>query len=128
MANYKIDPKLLLPYLPLKTELDLWNNTCYVSLVGFMFLNTKVKGFKIPFHTSFEEVNLRFYVRYKDNDKWKRGVVFIKEIVPKRALTFVANTIYGENYETMPMSHIWSKDTYNQVVEYKWKKSKVVLN
>ena len=51
MANYKIDPKLLLPYLPLKTELDLWNNTCYVSLVGFMFLNTKVKGFKIPCHT-----------------------------------------------------------------------------
>jgi uncharacterized protein YqjF (DUF2071 family) len=122
MANYKVDPKLLLPYLPLNTELDLWNNTCYVSLVGFMFLNTKVKGFKIPCHTSFEEVNLRFYVRYKDNDKWKRGVVFIKEIVPKRALTFVANTIYGENYETMPMSHIWSKDTYNQVIEYKWKK------
>ncbi len=48
MANYKIDPKLILPYLPLKTELNLWNNTCFVSLVGFMFLNTKVKGFKIP--------------------------------------------------------------------------------
>jgi uncharacterized protein YqjF (DUF2071 family) len=122
MVNYKVDPKLLLPYLPLKTELDFWNNTCYLSLVGFMFQNTKVKGFKIPFHTNFEEVNLRFYVRFKDNDKWKRGVVFIKEIVPKRALTFVANKVYGENYETMPMAHNWTIDSDKQVIEYKWQK------
>jgi len=120
MANYSIDPGILGKYLPHKTEIDLWNNTCYVSLVGFMFKDTKVKGLKIPFHTNFEEVNLRFYVRYKDNGKWKRGVVFVKEIVPKPALTFVANTIYRENYETMPMSHSWTLDD-NLTVEYKWK-------
>lgn len=94
MANYAVDKKILEPYLPYQTELDLWKDTCYVSLVGFMFLNTKIKGIKIPFHTHFEEVNLRFYVRYLQNGEWKRGVVFIKEIVPKAALTFVANTIY----------------------------------
>src|SRR6185436_6168258 len=107
MANYAIDSKLLAPLLPYKTELDLWNNTCYVSLVGFMFLNTRLKGIRIPFHSDFEEVNLRFYVRYKDEIKneWKRGVVFIKEIVPKPALTFVANSIYKEHYQTMPMKH-----------------------
>lgn len=105
MANYAVDPKLLAPYLPCKTEIDLLEGTCYVSLVGFMFLNTKLMGIKIPFHTHFEEVNLRFYVRYKDGDQWKRGVVFIKEIVPRPALTWVANTIYKENYETMPMEH-----------------------
>jgi uncharacterized protein YqjF (DUF2071 family) len=122
MANYSINKKVLEPYLPYKTELDLWNDICYVSLVGFMFLETKVKGFKIPFHINFEEVNLRFYVRYKDNGEWKRGVVFIKEIVPKPALTFVANTIYKEKYETMPMSHSWETDKGNLMVEYKWKK------
>ena len=88
MVNYCIDADILKPYIPYKTELDLWNNKCYISLVGFMFLNTKVKGLKIPFHTNFEEVNLRFYVKYKEDNIWKRGVVFIKEIVPKPALTF----------------------------------------
>jgi uncharacterized protein len=123
MANYSVDSKILTKYLPYKTELDVWNNTCFVSLVGFMFLNTKLKGIRIPFHSDFEEVNLRFYVRYKKNGMWKRGVVFIKEIVPKPALTFVANTIYKENYETMKMTHSWVNANDLITVEYKWKKT-----
>jgi uncharacterized protein YqjF (DUF2071 family) len=123
IVNYSVDKKLLDKYLPQKTEIDLWNDTCYVSLVGFMFKDTKVKGLKIPFHIDFEEVNLRFYVRHKDDGEWKRGVVFIKEIVPKRALTFIANTVYKENYETMPMSHSWTTSENNLTVEYKWKKN-----
>lgn len=121
MANYAVDPSLLKTYVPHKTELDLWNNTCYVSLVGFMFLNTKVLGMKIPFHVNFEEVNLRFYVRHKSGNEWKRGVVFIKEIVPKQALTFVANTLYGEHYQTLPMTHAWLEDNGKLSVEYRWK-------
>lgn len=121
MANYSVDPALLQRYLPYKTELDLWNDVCYVSLVGFMFINTRLLGFRIPFHSTFEEVNLRFYVRYKDVTGWKRGVVFIKEIVPKRALTFVANNIYKENYETMPMMHRWETDNHTLTIEYRWK-------
>lgn len=124
MANYVVDPELLASYLPNRTEIDLWKGTCYVSLVGFMFLNTRLMGFKIPFHTHFEEVNLRFYVRHKDGDQWKRGVVFIKEIVPRPALTFVANIVYKENYETMPMSHLWDGSDERQKVEYRWKKKR----
>jgi len=124
MANYAVDQKLLQDYLPNKTEIDLWNGTCYVSLVGFMFLNTAIKGIKIPFHTNFEEVNLRFYVRYNDKGEWKRGVVFIKEIVPRPALTFVANTIYKENYETMLMTHAWETKDNALSVEYGWKKKR----
>lgn len=124
MANYAVDSKILEKYLPWKTEIDLWNNTCYVSLVGFMFQNTKAKGLKIPFHVNFEEVNVRFYVRHNDNGEWKRGVVFIREIVPKPALTFVANTVYKENYETMPMKHSWAASSDNLTVAYQWKKKK----
>jgi uncharacterized protein len=124
IANYSVDKKVLDKYLPPKTEIDLWNDICYVSLVGFMFKDTKIKGLKVPFHTNFEEVNLRFYVRYHDNGEWKRGVVFIKEIVPKPALTFVANMVYKENYETMPMSHSWTTLGDKLIVEYKWRKGR----
>lgn len=124
LFNYEVDSILLEPFLPKGTKLDLWNNRCYVSLVGFMFLNTRIKGFKIPFHTDFEEVNLRFYVRYNDNGNMKRGVVFIKEIVPKPALTFVANTVYKENYETLPMKHVWEEKAGKRIISYSWKKNK----
>lgn len=105
MANYSIDPCLLSAYIPPKTELDFHNGHCYVSLVGFMFRNVRIRGLRIPMHTDFPEINLRFYVRYKANDEWKRGVVFIKEIVLKRAITLIANTFFGERYVTMPAMH-----------------------
>jgi len=89
--------------------------------VGFMFLNTKLKGFKIPFHVNFEEVNLRFYAGKEVDGKWRRGVVFIKEIVPKPAITFVANTVYKENYATMPMKHQWLEENKQLLVKYEWK-------
>lgn len=119
IANYRIDPSLLTKYIPPKTELDLWNDICYVSLVGFRFVHTKLLGIPIPFHRNFEEVNLRFYVKYFDTE-WKRGVVFIKEIVPKPALTIVANTIYKEHYQTMKMSHLWSEKEDHRIVQYNW--------
>ncbi len=122
MVNYSVEKKLLEPFIPCRTEIELWNDICYVSLVGFMFLQTRIKGFKIPFHTNFEEVNLRCYVRYKDKEEWKRGVVFIKEIVPRHALTFVANALYKENYQTLPMRHAWLNQDESLSIEYKWKK------
>ncbi|MEZ4859323.1 MAG: DUF2071 domain-containing protein [Flavobacteriaceae bacterium] len=123
MANYIVPPELLAPYVPIGTELDLWEGKCYVSLVGFMFLNTKLLGVKIPFHSNFEEVNLRFYVKRFDSTGYKRGVVFIKEIVPKPALTWVANTVYKENYETLPMKHRWEISSHQNEITYLWKKN-----
>lgn len=121
MINYEVNPEVLKPYLPKGVELDTFNDICYVSVVGFMFLNTKLLGLKVPFHINFEEVNLRFYVKRKVNNTYKRGVVFIKEIVPKPALTFVANTVYKENYQTLPMKHYWKEDKDNLNISYQWK-------
>ena len=122
MINFEAPPSLLQQYLPHHTELDTWNNTHYVSLVGFLFQDTRVKGIPFPLHRTFEEVNLRFYVRYKDGQEWKRGVVFIKELVPKRLITFVANSLYGEKYATYPMRHSWlNPDAATLQVTYEWK-------
>ncbi|RYJ42706.1 YqjF family protein [Flavobacterium beibuense] len=122
MMNYAVDPKILEPYVPFNTELDYFNDTCYISLVGFMFVDTKVLNLKIPFHINFEEINLRFYVKYGNTEDYKRGVVFIKEIVPRPALTFVANMLYNENYETLPTRHSWIERDDSLMVEYGWKK------
>ena len=87
MANYIVDPTILLAHLPHQTVLDDFNGNIYLSLVGFMFENTRVLGMRIPFHANFEEVNLRFYVRYHDNGEWKRGTVFIREICCAKPMT-----------------------------------------
>jgi uncharacterized protein YqjF (DUF2071 family) len=125
LANHSVDPAILKPYLPARTELDTWNNTCYVSVVGFRFMHTRIKGIPIPFHTSFPEVNLRFYVRYKDNGEWKAGAVFIKEMVPKPAVTMVANTLFREHYVTLPMDYTWKEHYDHHEVAYRWKKNGV---
>lgn len=121
MANYIVEPGLLKPYLPHKTELDVFNGNNYVSLVGFMFMNTRLLGFKIPFHVNFEEVNLRFYVRYNDNGTWKRGTVFIKEIVPRPAISFIANVVYHEKYVTKRMKHSIVETGNELSLSYQWK-------
>lgn len=123
MANYVVDPSIVTPYLPVKTELDFWNNHCYLSLVAFMFLDTKVKGCSIPFHRDFEEVNLRFYVRYKEDAIWKRGVVFIREFVPLPMVTSIANHLYQERYRTVPMKHHWVITPEKLQLSYYWKRS-----
>src|ERR1700733_4846171 len=96
MLNYEVDPEILKPYLPPATELDLWQGKALVSMVGFLFKNTRVFGVKWPLHVNFEEVNLRFYVRHFNGTEWKRGAVFISEIVPKRVISLMANTLYNE--------------------------------
>jgi uncharacterized protein YqjF (DUF2071 family) len=121
MANYIIDPSFLKPYLPAKTELDAWQNNYYVSLVGFMFKDVRVKGFRIPYHVDFPEVNLRFYVRYREKDAWKRGVVFIREIVPRPAITLVANMLFRERYMTLPMKFSWQINEDMLHVNYSWR-------
>ncbi len=119
LINYAVDVQHLQPYVPAGTVLDTYNNICYVSLVGFMFLNTKLKGIPIPFHQDFEEVNLRFYVKHQTkNGAWRRGVVFIKEFVPKTMISLVANTIYKEHYETVDMDHSWDESSDELKIEY----------
>ena len=105
MLNYVLDPRLVTPFVPAETEIDFDNGETFLSVVGFLFLNTRLLGLPIPLHRDFEEVNLRFYVRRKSADTWRRGVVFIRELVPRPAIALVARAFYGENYISVPMKH-----------------------
>ena len=117
LLNYAADPSLLRARVPRGTELDDWNGITYLSLVGFLFLRTRIFGVTAPFHQRFLEVNLRFYVRRKTAEGWCRGVVFIKEIVPQWTTAVLARMLYHENYVCLPMRHTVTGHS----TEYCWK-------
>ena len=123
MLNYEIDPARLLPFVPRGTELDAWNGKTLVSMVGFLFRDTRLLGWPIPFHRNFEELNLRFYVRRRGPDGWRRGVVFLKEIVPRLAVAVVARWLYNEQYIALPMRHSLLATAPGSAprVEYAWR-------
>ena len=131
MLNYEIDPAVLRPLVPRGVELDEHDGRTYGSMVGFLFLQTRVLGLPIPLHRNFEEVNLRFYVRREVGGKILRGVCFVKEIVPRRAIAITARWAYNEPYIALPMDHRVegpvrefirppSIATESGVVQYRW--------
>lgn len=121
MLNYQIPAEILSPYLPKGTELDLFEGKALASVVGFLFNETKVFGVKWPFHTNFEEVNLRFYVKRFNGTRWKRGVAFISEIVPKHMIAWIANGLYNEHYSRMAMRHTAHHENDFLQFNYEWK-------
>jgi len=122
MINYEVDPDILMPYLPPGTELDFWQGKALASMVGFLFHQTKVMNVSWPLHTNFEEVNLRFYVKYFNGTEWKRGAVFVSEIVPKPMIALIANNLYKEHYRALPMRHsIIKSDADHTQYLYEWK-------
>lgn len=124
MINYVVDPSIVAERIPTGCELDDWNGRTLVSVVGFQFCRTRVLGLPIPFHQHFEEVNLRFYVRRKVDGLWRRGVVFIRELVPRRAIAWVARCVYGENYHALPMRHLVEQSSCDETlgVSYEWRR------
>ena len=124
MLNYAVDPVVLTPIIPAGTEVDQFEGKTYVSLVGFRFLRTRVRGIWIPFHSDFDEVNLRFYVRRKGSAPLRRGVAFVREIVPRYAIAKVARVVYHENYVALPMAHQAIEPTSEHgrmQAEYRWR-------
>lgn len=121
MLNYRVQPEVLLPFVPAGTQLDEWNGTAFVSVVGFLFANTRVLGMPIPFHRTFEEINLRFYVRHQAGGESRRAVTFIREIVPRRAIAAVARALYNEPYRALPMRHHIRATSEETLVDYEWR-------
>lgn len=121
MANYAVDPGVLQPFLPKGVILDLYKDVAYVSLVGFMFKNSRLFGLPIPLMGTFEEVNLRFYVKRIEGNVEKRGVVFINETVPYKPVAWLANKLYKEHYIAIPTKNHFHEDAHAKHIKYEWK-------
>jgi uncharacterized protein YqjF (DUF2071 family) len=126
VLNWKVDPGALLPYVPDGTLLDLYKGQAYISIVGFLYRGTRLLGLPIPGHRNFEELNLRFYVRRPQPDGYRRGVVFVREFVPRRAVAAVARWCYNENFTAVPMTHHLEHDVSGANgnaprIEYRWR-------
>ena len=121
MANYAVEPQMLQPYLPKGVELDLYEGEAYVSLVGFMFKQSRIFNIPIPLMGTFEEINLRFYVKRKTAKEYRRGVVFINETVPYKPVAWLANKLYKEHYIAIPTNNniVIGEDT--KLIQYDWK-------
>ena len=124
MFNYEVDPAVLQPHLPPYTEIDYFNGKALVSVVGFLFNQTKVLGIPWPGFVNFEEVNLRYYVKHFTGKEWKRGVGFVSEIVPKPLIAGMANLCYNEHYSVAKMSHHISHQQDNISAAYYWQRNK----
>lgn len=124
MINYEVDARILYPYLPYGVELDSFENKVFISLVGFKFLKSSIFGIPMPLFGSFDEVNLRFYVKRIERNELKRGVVFISEIVPNKIVALLANILYKEHYSTAKMQS--SIDIENDIknIKYSWQLNK----
>ena len=121
MLNYEVTEELLDPLVPAGVELDRWRGRLYVSVVGFLFRDTRILGVAVPGHRTFEEVNLRFYVRRHVETESRRGVVFVRELVPRRAIAVVARLMYNEPYRALPMRHhIGESDAGATTREFAW--------
>jgi uncharacterized protein YqjF (DUF2071 family) len=124
LLSYEIGPEALRPYLPSGVELDSWGGKYLVSVVGLRFLDARVLGVPPTFYRSYPQVNLRFYVRRWSNGQWRRGVVFIKQIVPKSLVAFVARLVYHEKFVALPMKYSVkapSRDGQSRQVSYQWR-------
>lgn len=119
MFNYAMDPTILQPLVPRGTELDTWRGATFASIVGFRFLDSRLFGIPIPFHQDFAEVNLRFYVRRESGSELRRAVVFIREIVPRRAVAALARRLYNEPYSALPMRSTVASAPH-PTVQYAW--------
>lgn len=120
MANYAVPVNVLQKYLPKGVEIDTYQGIAYVSLVGFMFKDTRLFKIPIPKVGTFEEVNLRFYVYRKVGDEIKRGVVFINETVPYKAVAWMANKLYKEHYTAVKTKHKWELNNATKKITYQW--------
>ena len=101
LMSWQVEPARLFPYLPGGTTLDLFDNTAYLTMIAFEFRQTSIRGIRVPGHVNFPELNLRFYARARGN----RGVVFIREFVPRPLIAWVARTVYHEPYDYCRLRH-----------------------
>ena len=123
LANCVCPPERLEPLVPAGCRLDLWRGEALVSVVGFLFRDTRLLGVPVPFHRHFEEVNLRFYVTHETpGGEVRRGVTFVRELVPRRAIATVARVVYNEPYRAVPMDHAVALDpATGGAVDYGWR-------
>ncbi|MES3034265.1 MAG: DUF2071 domain-containing protein [Gemmatimonadota bacterium] len=123
-ANYEADRALVQRFVPRGTELDLLDGRALVSIVGFRFLDTRLLGVPVPWHRDFDEVNLRAYARRKVDGRWERGVVFVRELVPRPAIAWTARLAYNEPYRAVPMRHKIAMDAGSGgTLRYEWRQA-----
>lgn len=117
LLTYDVDEALVRPCLPTDVEPDLVEGKAQVSLVAFDFVDTRVRGRRIPGFVDFPEINFRTYVRQGD----RQGVVAIRELVPSPLAAAVARLRFNEPFRSTPMESRTASMGDELVVEHRWR-------
>jgi uncharacterized protein len=123
MVSWRVPDRVLVPLVPRGTELDRFDGSAWASIVAFRFLDTRVLGVPVPGHRDFDEVNLRFYVRRQVEGEWRRAAVFVRELVPRRAIAWTARLAYNEPYSALPMRHQFDQSGSDTRLVYQWRRN-----
>ena len=124
--NFSIDPAILQPLVPRGLELDFFKDETYVSLIAMMLRDVRVFGFPIHIASGFEEINLRFYVRRRVGDSYRKGACFLKDYVSGAAAAWVLGRIFKAEFGRLKLKHKNSgfdpkEENAIPEVDYQWK-------
>jgi len=117
LLTYEVDPALVEPWLPGGVEADLVGGRALVSLIAFDFLDTRIRGRRIPGFVDFPEINFRTYVRGGD----RLGVVAIRELVPSPLAAAVGRLRFNEPFRAAPIESRTVSMGDELLVEHRWK-------
>ncbi len=116
LLTFEVDEALIRKVIPPELEPDRWDGRTHVSLVAFDFLDTRVLGCRVPGYLNFPEINLRTYLRHGE----RRGVLFIRELVPSILVAGVARLLYNEPYRAAKMHSALTHEADGMVAAHRW--------
>lgn len=117
LLTYPVDEGLVRPWLPRDVEPDLVDGRAQVSLIAFDFVDTRVRGRRIPGFVDFPEINFRTYVRQGD----RRGVAVLRELVPSPLAAAIGRLRFNEPFRSAQMESRTASLGDELVVEHRWR-------
>ncbi|SDM90697.1 hypothetical protein SAMN05216244_3716 [Sediminibacillus halophilus] len=100
--HWPVPYEVLRPHVPEQFELETFNGTAWISIVPFLGNKNRFRGMPgvIPFISSFLELNVRTYIRYKGES----GVYFFSFDADSNTAVAGARTVFSLPYMKAKMS------------------------
>ncbi len=100
LVNFEVNPTWLESFVPAGLQLEVVDESAFVSLAALHFREVRVLGVSWPGYRSFPQLTLRFQVRSQE----RRGVTTVRDFAPSKLPCWVARQLYGQPYKAAELS------------------------